>query len=62
MIPIDTPKNNANVCAMKGVTHVVTGITYGMDAYIAFKKQSTSTSSREKIEGELKVKSLREFP
>ena len=55
MIPSDTPINNPKICEMKGVTHVVTAITYGMDAYFEFKKQANSNKNRESIEGELKV-------
>ena len=55
MMPSDTNISNPKICTMKGVTHVVTAITYGMDANFEFKKHAKSSYDREKIEGELKV-------
>ena len=58
MVPTDTPADNLKICERKDVTHVVTGLTYGMDAYFSFKKEAKSQGSRERIEGELKVLKL----
>ena len=56
MLPTDTAIDNAHICRMKGITHVVTSITYGMDAYMTFKKEDKTKKSKEIIAGELKVK------
>ena len=55
MLPSDTPLDNLEVCKLKSVTHVVTALTYGMDAYFAFKKDAKLSKDVEKIKGELKV-------
>ena len=54
-IPTHTPLNNINLCKMKGFTHVVTGITYGMDASFDFQRIVKNDESFENIEGELKI-------
>ena len=61
MLPSDTPLDNLNVCKLKTVTHVVTALTYGMDAYFAFRKDAKSSSQMEKIKGELKVSQFIHF-
>ena len=55
MLPSDTPIDNLRVCKLKSITHVVTALTYGMDAYFAFMKDAKSSSQMEKIQRELKV-------
>ena len=50
ILPTNIQLDDVNVCKLKEVTHVVTEITYGMDAFFAFKKTVKSSSSKERIE------------
>ena len=50
ILPTEVKLDNINVCKLKEATHVVTAITYGMDAFFAFKKTVKSDSSKERIQ------------
>ena len=54
-MPSDTPIDNLRVCKRKDVTHVVTSITYGVDAYFTYTKQAHSTDSFQLVKEQLKV-------
>ena len=54
-LPTATAKDYNDVCSLKGPTHVVTSIAYGMDAHFVFKKTAKTDESREKLAGSLKI-------
>ena len=39
IIPADTLKSNIQLCKRKNITHIVTGITYGMSVYFDFRQE-----------------------
>merc|ERR1712159_37304 len=55
ILPASITKDYNDLCSLKGPTHVVTSIKYGMDAYFTFTKTAKTHESKEKVSGSLQV-------
>ena len=54
-MPTSIAPDDKTLCDRKDITHVVTGLEYGMSAVFDFKKNLKSTENKEEIEGKLAV-------
>ena len=61
VMPTSVVPDDKTLCERKDITHIVTGIRYGMAAVFDFKKIVQSSESKEDIEESLKV-GIRSIP
>jgi hypothetical protein len=55
LLPFEVGKDNIHLCETKQATHVVTEITYGLNAYFLFEKSVYSKEEKKTVSGQLKA-------
>jgi len=62
-MPSDVDVDNKMYCTQKDVSHVVSSVTYGLNAFFTFKKTTSNSKEKQEIQGTLQamVKSIPSF-